>query len=190
MKQAEFSRRLTDALSQRKAKNSRYSLRAFALLLGTDHSTLSQVLKGRRQVSAAQLTAWCGKLGIDQEEATAFAVTAAAPGASEFAHAEHLRHWSAEAMSILADPTHWRVVELLRSRGFTPDTRWLAQNSGVTPDHVNIVLTRLLRLELIEMQDGGLWRVCKDCARTEEDFRKAALRQVRSKACNLVLTER
>ena len=183
MKQTELRSRLAQEWSQRKARNSRYSLRAFALLLGTDHSTLSQVLKGQRTVPASQLLTWCKKLGMDEEEATAYVIAAAAPGPSAFAQAEHLRHWSAEALSILEDSKHWKAFQLCNSKNFRSDTRWIAERLGATVDEVNIVLTRLLRLGLIEMSHDGKWRASKERPLdTEKTFKNTALRQVRTKA--------
>lgn len=185
MKQAEFRNRLAQEWSQRKARNSRYSLRAFALLLGTDHSTLSQILKAQRAVPASQLLTWCKKLGINEEEAVAYLIAAAAPDPSAFAQAEHLRHWSAEALSILNEPINWKVFSLCGSEKSRRDTRWIAQRLGASADEVNIVLTRLLRLGLIEMLHSGMWRAGKDHAGdTEKTFRSAALRQVRIKAAD------
>jgi transcriptional regulator with XRE-family HTH domain len=38
-------------LNRRRARNARYSLRAFAHSLGLDHSTLSQILRGERKLT-------------------------------------------------------------------------------------------------------------------------------------------
>src|ERR1700722_7644146 len=106
MKQTELRNRLAQEWSQRKTKNPRYSLRAFALFLGTDHSTLSQVLKGQRAVPASQLLTWSKKVRMEEEESSGYVITAAGSELSAFAQAEHLRHWSAEALSILHDSRH------------------------------------------------------------------------------------
>ena len=63
-----FRARLEQELRDRHASNPRYSLRAFAAFLGTDHSTLSQILRGKRRAPAAQIRKWTKKLGLDGEE--------------------------------------------------------------------------------------------------------------------------
>lgn len=58
----EFLDRLTREFEPRQADNKRYSLRAFSAFLKTDHSTLSQILRGTRRIPTAQLRRWGGKL--------------------------------------------------------------------------------------------------------------------------------
>jgi transcriptional regulator with XRE-family HTH domain len=45
--------------------NPRYSLRSFARVLGTDHSTLSQILRGRRNLSPMMVRRFGKRLGIN-----------------------------------------------------------------------------------------------------------------------------
>jgi transcriptional regulator with XRE-family HTH domain len=67
-----FRERLNSEFAARRLNNPRYSLRAFATFLDTDHSTLSQVLKGSRRAPVKQLRAWCRRLGISPEEITVY----------------------------------------------------------------------------------------------------------------------
>ena len=46
---------LRSELARRTSLNRRYSLRAFARSLGVDHSTLSQILRGRRTLTPATI---------------------------------------------------------------------------------------------------------------------------------------
>jgi transcriptional regulator with XRE-family HTH domain len=48
-----LAEQLQTELDRRRARNPRYSLRAFAQQLGVDHSTLSQWMRGRRTLSRA-----------------------------------------------------------------------------------------------------------------------------------------
>ena len=65
-----------------------------------------------------------------------------------------LVHWTAEAMAVLHAPVHAEIVRLSREPRFQPDCRWLARQTGVSVDEVNLALTRLLRLGLVD----GKWR--------------------------------
>jgi transcriptional regulator with XRE-family HTH domain len=183
MKHTGFRKRLNDEFSLRRRKNPRYSLRAFALLIGTDHSTLSQILKGSRQAPVSQLMDWCHRIGIDEEEAAAYLIAACAPEPDAFARARQLRHWAAEAMAIVEDRTHWETILLCASPDFRSDSRWIAEELGVTADQVNVVLSRLLRLGLLEMSADGKWRSRGEFPiQAEKDFRRIALQQVRAKS--------
>ncbi|HEY6305853.1 MAG TPA: hypothetical protein VI488_05250 [Candidatus Angelobacter sp.] len=55
MQSSPFRQRLEQEFKVRREKNARYSLRAFAAPLGTDHSTLSQILRAGRRVPGRQL---------------------------------------------------------------------------------------------------------------------------------------
>jgi transcriptional regulator with XRE-family HTH domain len=170
-----FADRLAQELEARRARNVRYSLRAFAVYLGTDHSTLSQILRGRRAAPARQIRAWSNKLGLDAEEAAVWV-------AIEHSASEIDRHWTAEALGIVTGRVHWRILELSRAPEFRPDSRWLAEQIGVSADQVNLAVSRLLRLGLLEMT-GSQWKEPTGLGKlTESEFRKVALRLVREKA--------
>lgn len=57
-------------LDERKARNARFSLRAFSQKIGISHSTLSQIFKGERNLSeqTAKKIATQLKLGVDEKE--------------------------------------------------------------------------------------------------------------------------
>src|ERR1700687_2054339 len=50
---------------RRRARNPRYSLRAFGRLLGTDHATLSQILRGRRALTGRTVQRFATRIGLD-----------------------------------------------------------------------------------------------------------------------------
>jgi transcriptional regulator with XRE-family HTH domain len=119
--QSEFARRRT--------ANPRYSLRAFARFLALDHSTLSQILRGRRRLTARNVRALGPKLRL-----TASAI------------AEHcaLEHEAA-------------VLAAVRRPGFRADSRWLATMAGIPLDDVNVTLQRLLRKRRLTMPSPARW---------------------------------
>jgi transcriptional regulator with XRE-family HTH domain len=120
--QAEFERR--------RATNPRYSLRAFAQFLGTDHATLSQVLRGKRRVTARSVRTLGRKLRL------AAAVIA--------------EHCSIEHETALA--------ALVQQPGFRADSRWIAITAGIPLDEVNVTLQRLLRKRKLVME-GRAWAI-------------------------------
>lgn len=177
-----FRDKLAEEFADRRQKNTRYSLRAFAAFLETDHSTLSQVLRGRRGVTTPQIRAWARKLNIDSDTAAAYVAAEHLDDESSRLRANQLRHWTAEAIAIAAEPVHWRIVKLCRMRGSRPDSRWIASQTGAGVDQVNVALARLLRLRLIEMRSPGGWADLLPAAQTERDFRRIALSRIRRQA--------
>jgi transcriptional regulator with XRE-family HTH domain len=114
--QAEFDRR--------RAANRRYSLRAFARYLAIDHATLSQLLRGKRRLTARNVRALGPKLRL-----------------TDAVIAEHcaIEHEAA-------------VLAAVTRPGFRADSRWLATIAGVPLDDVNVALQRLLRKRKLTME--------------------------------------
>jgi hypothetical protein len=53
-------------------------------------------------------------------------------------------------MAITSEPAHWRILRLCRTSEFRPDCRWIVGQIGASVDDVNLALSRLLRLGLLE----------------------------------------
>ena len=125
-------------------------------------------------------------LGIDREEAAAYLMAAHVRKECDYGRHEQLRNWAAEAMSIVADRTHWQILRLCGSSEFQADCRWIANELSVRVDEVNLALSRLLRLRLLEMSGGGVWRdLSRSSQMTEREFRRLALGRVREMAAAL-----
>ena len=178
-----FSKTLAREFELRRKRNSRYSIRAFAAFLRTDHSTLSQILRGARRVPVNRIGAWAKKLGMGDEEITFYAAAESAPDATEHARQEQIRHWTAEAASIANEPIHWKILELSRRPKFRFDCRWIASQLSVTVDEVNVAFSRLLRLRLIAANGQDKWTDLTGISQlTEREFLGMALARVRESA--------
>jgi transcriptional regulator with XRE-family HTH domain len=177
-----FRERLASELNRRRANNSRYSLRAFSVFLGTDHSTLSQILRGTRTIPTSRLRLWGRKLGMTREEVAAYIVAEHMSSEQEKNRQDQLRHWAAEALAIVTDSCHWEIVERTYRPGFRGDCRVISKEVGVSVDRVNVALARLLRLRLLELGPRGRWKNLLGSRRTEPSFRKLALIRIRELA--------
>jgi transcriptional regulator with XRE-family HTH domain len=119
--QAEFDRR--------RAANARYSLRAFARALSVNHSTLSQMLRGKRRVTARNVRALGPPLRLN---------------AAVIAELCAIEHESA-------------VLAVLEQPRFRADSRWVATMAGIPLDEVNVTLQRLLRKRIVTMASSSSW---------------------------------
>jgi len=124
-----FREALHAELAARRRRNARYSLRAFARFLGTDHSTLSQILRSRRSLSAHMVARFGRRLGLS----AAFV-------------AEACQQQIAES-----------VLRLARTKSFRPNSRWIATRTGLPLDSVNSALDHLIRHGDLVMESPERW---------------------------------
>ena len=131
MRDVRFDALLRNEFERRRRSNRRYSLRSFARALGIDHSTLSQLLRGKRRVTPAIVRTLGASLSL-------------AP-----AHIEELCGLETDAL----------VLGALARSDFRPNARWLAIRLGISIDDINISLQRLLRTGAMVMTSRDSWEV-------------------------------
>ncbi|GAB4147675.1 MAG: hypothetical protein Tsb009_20960 [Planctomycetaceae bacterium] len=151
-----FREFLQRELARRCADNPQYSLRAFAKSLRIDHSTLSQILRGKRRLTTETIRALANELGIAEVDVDSF-VAYEQRVAGDDGWERHVRQLQEEAMEIISQWHHFAILELIRLESFRPDCRWIARVLDITVDDVNMALTRLLHLGLLEMVDQKTW---------------------------------
>ena len=120
---------LQTEFERRRATNSRYSLRSFARDLSVDHSTLSQILRGKRRLTGRNVRALGRRLRL---------------GAPDIAELCALENESA-------------VLSALDRPNFQADSRWVASMVGIPLDEVNVTLQRLLRKRIVTMASRARW---------------------------------
>jgi uncharacterized protein (TIGR02147 family) len=150
-----FHQFLQEELAKRCARNPRYSLRAFARYLTLDHSTLSQLLRGRRRVTARTIEQIGARLKLAPEMITQFVDLERTP--LESWATRELRQLSRDAALTVAEWHHHAILELTRLASFKPDVRWIARVLDVSVDEVNVAITRLTRLGLLDMRSRTSW---------------------------------
>lgn len=163
----------------RRRRNRRYSLRAFAQFLGTDHSTLSQILRERRPLPEQSIRVWARKLQVDPEETLVYLAAETLPDAATAARNRRTEEWTMESMAVLSEPAHWEMIQLVRQPHFEPDCRWVARHLAVSVDQVNVIFSRLLRLRLLTAGAAGQWTDCAPNVSSARDFRSLALARIK-----------
>ena len=126
-----FREILQDELRRRCARNPRYSLRAFARSLGRDHSSLSQLLRGRRRITTRVIR----RIGM------------------------LLRLPLHEIELYCAEENDVALARIVGTDLFRADSRRLASVLGISIDEVNVSLQRLLRLGALRMTAADRWEV-------------------------------
>jgi uncharacterized protein (TIGR02147 family) len=139
-------------------RNPRFSLRSFARRLGIDHSTLSQVLRRKRRLSARALETIGKRLGLGDEAIRAYAVSyKKRPRAGNRRENIQKIDLDLDTFQLLCAWHHHAILELIHIRDFKTDSRWIANALGIAVEDVTIALQRLLRLGLLEMAARDRW---------------------------------
>ena len=120
---------LTTEFGRRRSANARYSLRSFARDLAADHSTLSQILRGKRRLTGRNVRAFGRRLRLPATQI-----------------AEHCALENESA-----------VLAALDRANVKADSRWLASVVGIPLDEVNVTLQRLLRKRIVTMTARAQW---------------------------------
>ena len=150
-------RSLLRAELARRSQNPRYSLRAFALDLGIDHSSLSQLMRGLRPFTERMIRDLGARLGLDQELIEASVARERSDPACADNRLDVVRQLTADALAVLSEFEHYAILELTHLDDFRADVRWIARVLDVSSDRVNIVLQRLCRLGMLEMTGPSEW---------------------------------
>jgi transcriptional regulator with XRE-family HTH domain len=139
---------LQKQFTDRCQKNARYSLRAFAGMLGLDASTVSQILAGKRAPSKKSLMDICEKLSATPRDLKLLGVAPIEEGSDDF------YQLSVDTFSAMADWHHFAILELTYVAGFRPEVRWIAQQLGISQLETKTALERLIRLKLLDKKGG------------------------------------
>jgi uncharacterized protein (TIGR02147 family) len=151
-----FREFLQQELARRCAENPQYSLRAFAKSMRIDHSTLSQILRGKRRLTSETIKALASELKLPKNEIESFVALEERAGGDE-SWDRHVRQLQEEAMEVIAQWHHFAILELVRLETFRPDCRWIARVLDISVDDVNMAVTRLLHLGMLVMVDRQTW---------------------------------
>jgi uncharacterized protein (TIGR02147 family) len=184
-----FRLHLQAELGRRCAGNPQYSLRAFAKHLAIDHATLSQLLRCKRRFTPATIEKLGRRLGLDPHAIAGYIAWEQQAGRlhESVATLEEVQQLAHDTANLISDWYHFSILELVGLPQFRPDTRWIARVLGITPDEVNIALTRLMRLGLLEMRRHDRWIAkSSQAAANMNDFTRATVERLHEQVRKLL----
>ncbi|WP_413584960.1 DUF4423 domain-containing protein [Bdellovibrio sp. HCB274] len=168
---AEF---LTGILNARRAKNSKYSLRAFARDLKTSPGRISSILSGYDLPGKILRKRIIATLGLSAENAERF----------EFLVGKYLHErkdersphqLSEEKYTFLPDWHHFAILNLIETVSFKNDPAWIAERLGLAVSTATQSLKSLKEVGLVEERNGQLHPTHKHLTSTH-DIPSSALR--------------
>lgn len=153
----DFRHYLQDELSSRCARNPNYSLRSFAKALSISPSALSALINGKRPITNNMKEKLGLKLGLSLEDIRQMI---ARPHGNSKNHDETIppdlfRQITIDTFSIISEPHHYALLELMKTEGFRWDSKWIGKRLNKTVSEINIVIERLERVGLLERDHSG-----------------------------------
>jgi transcriptional regulator with XRE-family HTH domain len=179
-----FRKFLQDELLRRVDRNPGYSLRAFARSLGINPASLSRILRGQRIISEDMREKLAQRLGLHPTEYQQLDLNdSSEPGAQAQYH-----QLSLDAFQVISDWYHYAILELVNTRGFKPDARWVATRLGITTSEVHAAVERLTRLGMLEVTEEGQWiNASGSNTNIAADMRAAAYRKLQRQSLEMAI---
>lgn len=156
---------LLSVLTQRKSKNQRYSLRAFARDLGIASSRLSEIMNGKVGLSAEKANEISSRLNLSDVERSVFydlvesehsrsAIGKKMARQRLLARKKKFKDLTEEKLAVIGSWYHLALLELIQIHKVTQDPVHLEQLLGVPSHEIIVALERLVYLNMAELVDG------------------------------------
>jgi len=148
---------LASELSSRCKSNPKYSLRAFAKALDMDAASLHRILTGQRNISHASFNKISSKLEFDPREIQHFQKEQGPTiqgqlSSFDFAPTEF------DTFEVISEWQHLAIMELLATKNFQADEKWIAYQLGITIHEARTSIERLFKTGFLENKKGK-WKL-------------------------------
>lgn len=148
---------LTDELRRRVRLNPRYSLRSFARNLHISPGALSEILRGRRQLSLKSVPHIVRAIGLNAAEGRHLLHLAQKAKTKEIEIHTNARDEMAlgeQLFSLISEWYHFAILNLLECEDFKWNAQWVARRLGISRIQAQMAMDVLLRMGLVERKNG------------------------------------
>lgn len=147
--QKTFSNVLKEELMRRQSRNKGYSLRAFSKMLGLSSSFLSKVLSGKKNISEKTMLTVAARLNLDESviEELVQINSQGAAAAFDSISVDHFQY--------ISDWHHFAILECVTLRDYESRPEWFAQKLGITTERASSAIQRLVRMNLLQVDEQG-----------------------------------
>ena len=175
-----YINKIKENLSHRQRLNPHYSLRAYARDLGIHSSTLSQILKGKRQLPVKNSVEIVKILGLGPKERTLFleSLHKTKTNLDDIKiDSDDDRFMLDESyFKAIAEWEHYAIISLFDIEHFDPTVDEISTRLGITENRTDVVLNNLLTCGLIKHDKDGKLIKAHPKIRTTEDVSSTALK--------------
>lgn len=170
----EYVQILEDELNKRRAKNDRYSIRAFAKYLGIQSSTLSAVLKKSRHLSFKDAETVSLKLFQDPDQSRKFILNYLQDKALQQQY--NFVPDDPQNFQIIAEWEYRAVLTLMDTVDFQPSPSWIAERLGISLKKTNDVISHLVNVGLMQQESSNTWLKTNHFSETSDDVASLAIK--------------
>lgn len=133
-----------------KRRNPQFTLRAFARRLGLSSGALSEILSGKRKVTQKNAQRIAENLCLDPQETRRLL-----GGTTELKDQYHdLSH---EQFHVISDWWHFAILNLVKTKDFVADEKWIAQRLGLSTTVATEAIERLFKLGFLTKGPKSQW---------------------------------
>jgi uncharacterized protein (TIGR02147 family) len=165
--------------AQRRERNPALSLRSFARFLKVSPGRLSEILSGKRQISAEMADKIADRLGLNPEVRQVFLQSVfnrkRASVRSRFEQTRlqptvEYQQLSMDAFHIISDWYHFAILNLRDCDDFKCGETWIAERLNLNTSEVKLALNRLERIGMIEWKKNMWYRTQAHIATSDGVF--------------------
>jgi uncharacterized protein (TIGR02147 family) len=161
-----------------RARNPKFSLRAYARRLKVNSGVLSAVMNGSRPVTPKFLNQIIPRMGLPPEKECQVQGDFKLKHLSraEVSANKAIMLLRADEFNLISDPLHFSILSLFELQDFEPKAEWMSKRLKAPLREVRAALERLQRLELVRKQKGG-WQTTGKVLRTSEGISDMAIKR-------------
>lgn len=144
-----LQRILIEDFENRKTKNPSFSVRAYSLKLGVNHSALSEIMSGKRIVGLKLAERLSEALMLPPETKEQLLQN------KQNNTAREVLRLKADQYKVISDWYHFAILSMAETDDFESDPAWIARRLGLTKTVVQEAIQRMERLEMIRLSKKG-----------------------------------
>lgn len=168
-------------LENAKKKNPLFSLRAFAKKMNISAGGLSSFLAGKTDYSLEMLEKLVYETVPSPEERKDILqkynkLVIEQLRNKNISGLSDSRVLKEDEISFIQDWYHYALLFLIKTKGFRLDILWISKRLGITTEEVELALSRLITLNLIQVNEDQTVTLLKNSVRTSDDVVVKALR--------------
>lgn len=197
MNELTFQYFLKIEFESRKAKNTQYSLRAFARDLDLAPPKLSEILRGKCGLSESSAEKIAPKLGLSAEETKIFIALVSASHArnpivrdkaqrfvQKFQDEKRFNEITLESFKIISDWHHLAILELTELEDFKSDISWIAKRLNISNATAETALDRLFEFGLLVKDKNSCWKQTQENLKTTSGIPSSEIRKYHRQILN------